>query len=425
MLARKINDLPKSLADFIRWAGRLADDGALSVYAVGGFVRDLLLGVDNFDLDLVVEGDGIVFASEIARRLNLKLTTHKRFGTATLFGLGGFKVDIASARREIYEKPAALPVVSSGGIKDDLFRRDFTINAMAIGINKHTFGHLVDFYGGQEDLKKGLLRVLHGLSFKDDPTRILRAVRFEQRFDFNIEEMTLGCLKEAVGQKMIHQVQKHRLRDELVLLFKEPAPSKPLRRLDQLCGFSYIASSLCFKKAWPRQFDAIAQTVLWFKDHLTQERRLELYCMYMSLFFYELSLKDLRNTISDFAFHKGESSRMISLKENFLSLCGMLSKKNIRASQAYRKLAPLSYEVILLVKALSKNSLLQKRIEDFLCRHDGICLYLEGKDLKQMGLEPGPHYKKILDSLLDAKIDARVKTKEDELKLLRRFLGKR
>ena len=146
--------------------------------------------------------------------------------------------------------------------------------------------------------------------------------------------------------------------------------------------------------------------------------------MYMCLFFYELSLKDLKKTISDFAFHKGESSRIISLKENFLSLSGALSKKNISASQAYRQLEPLSYEVILLIKALSKNSLIQKRIEDFLCQHDGLCLYLKGKDLKQMGLEPGPYYKKILDSLLDAKVDAKVKTKEDELKLLRRFLDK-
>ena len=422
MLAEKINDLPKPLTDFIRWAGCLADDRGLSVYAVGGFVRDLLLGVDNFDLDLVVEGDGIVFASEIARRLALKLTTHKRFGTATLFGLGGFKVDIASARQEIYEKPAALPTVSSGHIKDDLFRRDFTINAMAIGINKHTFGHLIDFYGGQEDLKKGLLRVLHRLSFMDDPTRILRAVRFEQRFDFDIEATTLDYLKEAARKKIIHEVQKHRLRDELVLLFKEPSPIKSLRRLDQLCGFSYIAPSLYFKKAWSQQFDAIAQTALWFKSHLTHKRHLELYIMYMSLFFYELSLKDLRKTISDFAFHKGESSRIISLKESFLSLNGVLSKKNIRASQAYRQLEPLSYEVILLLKALSKNSLLQKRIEDFLCQHDGICLYLQGGDLKKMGLEPGPHYKKILDSLLDAKIDTKFKTKEDELKLLGKFL---
>jgi tRNA nucleotidyltransferase (CCA-adding enzyme) len=425
MLAKKINDLPKPLADFIRWVGSLADEKGTGVYAVGGFVRDLLLGVNNLDLDLVVEGDGIKFASEIARRLNLKLTVHKRFGTATLLGLGGFKVDVASARQEVYEEPAALPIVSSGNIKDDLFRRDFTINAMAIGINKHTFGSLVDFYGGQKDLEKGLLRVLNKSSFIDDPTRILRAVRFEQRFDFKIEKMTLGWLKEAVRQRMLQRVQKHRLRDELVLIFKESAPLKSLRRLDRLCGFSYIAPSLRFRQAWRKQFEDIAKTILWFKDRFRHKRHLEPYIMYMSLFFYGLSLKDLRNTISEFAFHKGESSRMISLKENFPHRVSLVLKKNSRASRAYRRFKPLSYEVILLIKALCKDPLIQKSIEDFLFRHNDIFLYLKGKDLKQMGLKPGPPYKKILEALLYAKIDAKIKTKEDELRFLQKLLDKK
>ena len=417
MFLKKLNSLPKSMADFIRFAGALADEKRVNAYVVGGFVRDLFLGVDNFDVDLVIEGDGIAFATECARALNLGLVTHKRFGTATLLGLEGFKVDIASTRKEAYEKPAALPTVSFGKIEDDLFRRDFTINAMAIGINKHLFGQVVDFYGGQKDLSAGLLRTLHPLSFIDDPTRILRAARFEQRFDFKIEKLTLDAIKEAVGRKMLFQVQKHRLRDELILIFKEKLPSKALKRLYELCGFYYIAGGLRFRKEWHDLFEETAKKASWFKEHFLHKRHIELYVMYMSLFFYPLSLKELQKTIHAFAFHKGESSRLISLKESFRRAKTELSKKNVMPSAVYRCLEPLSYEVILLIMVISKNSRVRQRVEDFLFNLNGQRLHMRGEDLGELGIKPGPHYKKILLELLYAKIDGRIKDKEEELKL--------
>ncbi len=421
---KKLNELPKEMSGFIHMAGALADEMGINAYVVGGFVRDIFLGVKNFDVDLVVEGDGIAFASECARELDLKLVSHKRFGTATLHGLRGFKVDIASARREIYEKPAALPVVFKGHIKDDLFRRDFTVNAMAISINKHRFGQLVDFYDGHSDLKTGVIRALHANSFIDDPTRILRAVRFEQRFDFKIDKATLSWIKSAVRRKMLHKVQKHRLRDELILMFKESLPLKSLRRLWGLAGFSYIAPSLRFQKEWQRFFEEAAKKAGWFEEHFSHKRHLEPYVMYMSLFFYPLAHKELSQAMRDFAFHKGESSRILSFRENFTRVEKELSKKNVRGSVVYRIFEPLSYEVALLSAALSKSVLVLKRAQDFLFVYNGQRIHVKGEDLKRLGVKPGPHFKNILDELLYAKIDGEVKDKEEELALAQKLIQK-
>lgn len=425
MFSKKINELPKQLADFIHLAGHIADEKKINVYVVGGFVRDLILGVDNFDVDLVVEGDGIGFATECSRKLNARLITHKRFGTATLLGIHNFKVDVATARKEIYEKPGVLPTVFHGKIEDDLFRRDFTINAMAISINEGRFGQIIDLYSGQRDLKTGLIRALHPLSFIDDPTRILRAMRFEQRFDFRIEKTTLSWIKNALRQKMLHQVQKHRLRDELILIFKEASPVKSLKRLYEICGFSYIALHLSYKREWRLFFEEINKKILWFKEHFLAKRHLDPYVMFMSLFFYQLPLKELQKVIREFAFHKGESSRMVSLKENYKKVNKELSKRGIRPSTVYRLLEPLPYETILLIKVLSRHQLVHQRIEDFLFIFHGQRLHVRGEDLVQLGIKPGPHYKKILEALLYAKIDGKVKTKEEELEFAERLASLR
>lgn len=412
------------MADFIHLIGHAADEKGFDVCVVGGFVRDLFLGVSNFDLDFVVEGDGIAFAAEMAARLDLTLVIHRRFGTATLHGLDGFKVDITSSRREIYDKPAALPTVTFGKIEDDLFRRDFTINAMAIGINEHQFGRVIDYYGGLKDLKKGLIRALHHLSFIDDPTRILRAVRFEQRLGFKIEKETLSWIKEAHRRKMLFNVQKHRLRDELVLIFKEAAPLRPLKRLNDLCGLFYIAPTLRFQNSWHCDFKAIGRNADVFSKLSIHHRHIEFYAMYMALFFYSLSVKAMKEVIVDFAFHKGESSRILSFKETLKKARSFLSRKVLSASRVYYLLQPLSYEVIFLIMALSKNRLLKKRIEYFFLKSHLQRLHIKGDDLFKLGVKPGPKYKKILEKLLSAKINGKVQEQHEELALAKKIAGR-
>ena len=178
--------LPKRVFSKLEQAGELADHMGVSAFVVGGFVRDLLLGIENLDLDLVIEGDGIAFARALGRREKARVKVHERFGTAVVMFPEGFKLDVATARTEYYEYPAALPTVEPSSIKKDLYRRDFTINTMAVRLNKGEFGALIDFYGGRRDLKEKTIRVLHSLSFIEDPTRVFRAIRFEQRFGFHL-----------------------------------------------------------------------------------------------------------------------------------------------------------------------------------------------------------------------------------------------
>ena len=213
--------------NIIKIVGKIADELKVKAYIVGGPVRDKLLGIANYDLDFVVEGDGIKFAEALNKKLKGKLTTYRAFGTATI-EIKGKRIDIVTSRKETYKYSAAYPVVKPGAIKDDLFRRDFTINAMAISVNKKNFGKLMDFYGGQKDLKKGVIRVLHDKSFMDDPTRIFRAVRFSVRFGFKIEPHTKKLMKEAVMDGLLGEVNAGRIRKEIELFLKEKNPKKCL-----------------------------------------------------------------------------------------------------------------------------------------------------------------------------------------------------
>jgi tRNA nucleotidyltransferase (CCA-adding enzyme) len=192
--------LPSHLYDFLKMAGEIADDLKFGSYLVGGCVRDMLRGEENLDIDIVVEGDGIAFAKKLGEKIGAKVTTHERFGTAQVMYQKTedrkqkteetIKIDVATARTEYYEFPAALPKVETSSIKKDLYRRDFTINTLAVKLNKRDFGQLIDFFGGQRDLKDRVIRVLHNLSFIEDPTRAFRAIRFSERFGFKLTKHT-------------------------------------------------------------------------------------------------------------------------------------------------------------------------------------------------------------------------------------------
>src|SRR6185295_10740104 len=204
----------------------LAKRTSVSVYAVGGFVRDLLLGRPNVDIDLVVEGDAIAFARAFAKENGGRAKVHERFGTAAVVFPDEFKLDVAMARTEYYKHPSALPTVQPSSIKEDLFRRDFTINALALRLNADRFGELIDFYGGQRDLKERTIRVLHSRSFIDDPTRVFRAVRFEYRFGFRLGKETLTLIRDAVELGLFHRLSGTRLLEELILLLSEENPRR-------------------------------------------------------------------------------------------------------------------------------------------------------------------------------------------------------
>ncbi|MCD6094217.1 MAG: CCA tRNA nucleotidyltransferase [Candidatus Omnitrophica bacterium] len=230
---------PPSISNILELAIRIAVKQNLPIFVVGGFVRDFLLGVKNWDIDLVAESrdfkEGIAFAMALAKALNGEIETHRGFGTAVIsYNFKGreMRMDVASTRKERYKKPAALPDVNPASITEDLERRDFSINAMAISLNESNPGlQLIDPFKGKEDLRRKRIRVLHNLSFIDDPTRILRAVRFAVRYNFCIERKTKRLIKEAIEKGMLKELKPQRLEKEIRLILKEKKPMQVFSKL--------------------------------------------------------------------------------------------------------------------------------------------------------------------------------------------------
>ena len=226
--------LPEEVRGALRQIGALAEDEGVRAYVVGGFVRDMLLGRPNVDVDVVVEGDGIAFAELAAGRLGGRVKAHMRFGTAVLVLSRSLHLDVTSARSEYYTRPGALPTVERSSLRQDLLRRDFSINAMAASIGPAEFGEISDPFGGLRDLRRGVIRALHSLSFVEDPTRIMRAARFERRFGFTMEPSTAGLARHAVELGLLGDISGARLRQELFAILQEEPAVSPLQRLDEL-----------------------------------------------------------------------------------------------------------------------------------------------------------------------------------------------
>ncbi|MFH1645621.1 MAG: DHHA1 domain-containing protein [Candidatus Omnitrophota bacterium] len=427
----KKNMLP-DIYKLVKLIGALADEKGFKVFCVGGFVRDILLGVKNFDVDIVLEEKGLQFAKTLSDRLKGALVVHRRFQTATvvfrpsIFNISKldvckdikFKVDVATARKEYYEYPAALPTVIFSSIKQDLYRRDFSVNAMAVSLNKGSFGRLVDFYNGQKDLRAKKIRILHDLSFVEDPTRIFRAVRFEQRYNFAIEPHTENLIKTAVNLDMFGRTQKQRLRDEIILILSEPKPVKALVRMHELHELRFIHEKLKFNKHLLKMFDSIEQSCSWFELSFIDKRPIDKWLIFFAAIVYDLSLGQLKMLCEEFIFRKGDEKRLLLCKKETKKISKILqSKRSVLPSTIFKYLEGLPYEVILFIMAKTDFQVAKERISCFLREHHGVKLSITGKDLKSLGISPGPNYKKFLDYILSQKIDGKIKTRDDEMKL--------
>ena len=445
-----LSKLPEDIQELIYLASDVASRNSIPAYLVGGFVRDLILGIKNLDLDIVVEGNGIKFAEDFAGILKAKLIRHRRFGTATIIlrhnlkiapstslGVSGERsrtIDIATARKEVYPRPAYLPVVTSGTLRDDLARRDFTVNAMAISIMESDFGRLIDFFCGKDDLRHKKMRILHNLSFIDDPTRILRAIRFEKRYNFRIETETLAYLKEAVRLKMLEKVEPQRLRDELILILKEGRPLKQIRRIQELVSFGFIHPHLTLSKSSYRLLRLVESQINWFKRTYPERRQLDTWLIYFIGLIDSLKINDVKVICKKFVFRRGEGKRILTYKKIGRPFILNLSQDKIKPSKIFNLLEPLSYEVIILIKAKSsplisgipqnagKNRNIKRHIEDFFEIYNGMRLLSCGDDLKRLNVAPGPYYQKIFTKVLNAKLEGVVKTKKEEMELIKELI---
>ena len=252
-IASELRDLERLAPVFA--AISAASEGVEGVYLVGGTVRDILLGEQSFDVDIAVEGDAIALARRIARELGGRTREHEKFGTAVVLYGDGQRVDVVTARTEFYDAPAALPAVEHASIREDLYRRDFTVNAMAASLKAEDFGRLVDPFGGRRDLAAETVRVLHNLSFIEDPTRIFRAIRYENRYGFRMDEHTARLARSCVEMGLVGDLSSARLRDEVTALLEEGEVGHSLPRLAELGAASAIHPHLAADDEAVRLFD--------------------------------------------------------------------------------------------------------------------------------------------------------------------------
>lgn len=409
--------LPKPTFTIFQAAGELAETHQVGLYAVGGFVRDLLLATPNLDIDLVVEGNGITFAKDLARAQQARVKVHERFGTATVTFPDGFKLDVATARTEYYEFPTALPTVEQSSIKKDLYRRDFTINTLAIRLNSHRFGELVDFYGGQRDLNEKCIRVLHSLSFIEDPTRVFRAIRFEQRLSFRLGKETVTLVKGAVKMDLFQRLSKARLLDELILLFSEKEPRKSLARMAELDLLKFIHPQLKWSPSLARLLKSIEESLKW-HALLYLDRPIEPWVLYFMGLMETLPAKEAHGTLTRLRIPLRQAKKIHWIGRGSTTLLRRLNQKpDAKPSDTYRLLCELPDEVLVFLMAKTKSEIGKRKISAFLTHYLNVKPLLNGQDLKAMGLKPSPLFKQILDKLLDARLNGEVDTKEEERNL--------
>lgn len=420
-LSKNIKRLDRKLLKALMTVSKAAQTQGLRTYLVGGFVRDMLLKIKNFDIDIVVNTQGIKFAHILGRKFNSKIIAHSRFGTAVICGKD-FKIDISTFRKENYPYPGSLPVVSPGFLVDDLARRDFSINALAVSLNKNDFGRIIDYFGGSGDLKKKQLRVLHKNSFLDDPTRILRLARFKTRFGFAVEDKTKKLVVQAKNAKALEKMQKHRIRDELILILKEKKPEVTLGYLKESYGLGFLHENLRLGNSERKVFPSIRDTVHWFEAEFPLHRPAELWLIYFIYFLSGLASPAIKKIVSDYGFKKGEVIRILSFKLKSRRILRGLNKPSLSASKVYNVLNPYSYEVILLIYSISKSRRVKKYIRDFLEVYNFTKIKVTGHDLRKMGVSPGPSFKAILQMVLEGKLNLRLSTKREELSLARKLI---
>jgi tRNA nucleotidyltransferase (CCA-adding enzyme) len=411
LMARR---LPAAVTSRLEAIAGVSRDLGVPVYLVGGLVRDLLLERENRDLDLVVEGDGIAFAEALAQRLEGRLRVHRAFLTAVVIDAEGFHIDIATARSEQYRAPAALPEVQTSALRQDLFRRDFTINTLAIRLGPEPAPELIDYFAGRHDLKEKSLRVLHSLSFIDDPTRVLRGVRLELRLNFRMSPETLHLAQVALSEGVFDQLSGSRLRDELALLLDDPDLAlRGLARLAELGVLRAVDPSI--------ELDGVASERLrnarsahdWYRlegiaDPPVQAWRLLL--MALAARFEAEALVRLADRLllvgEDRSLITGFPARLASARTI------SLSEREVLPHQVAESLEPLAGEELLLLMA-EEDEALRTWVRRYLTELRSLKLGIRGFDLLAAGCSPGPRIGEALRATLRARLDGRIGEAEE------------
>ncbi|MGD8701078.1 MAG: CBS domain-containing protein [Desulfosarcina sp.] len=404
--------------------GETASQLDCGAYVVGGFVRDLFLYRKNEDIDVVIEGDGITFAKTVAKATGARTHTHQKFGTAVIIFPDGFKIDVASARMEYYQFPASLPVVEMSSIKMDMFRRDFTINTLAIQLNPGKFGRLIDFFSGQKDLKDKVLRVLHNLSFVEDPTRVFRALRFQQRFGFSIGKLTASLIDNAVKMDFFKRLAGKRVYTELKLILKEENPAPTLLKLLEYDLLRVIHPQIVIENDLQRLLNTAKKVTDW-HDLLFIDESYERWAVHFMALIRHCDLK----TTHEICDHLTIAPRYKQMfGETRLAVTTQLmtleQRKRMNNATIYNLLRGFKTEMILYMMICTTSKTAIKRISTYHTRLRHAAITITGKDLLNMGLTPGPLFSKIIQAVLEAKLNGRVITREDEFAYVKKTIKK-
>lgn len=420
--------LPQETREILELAGRLGKELQLPVYAVGGFARDLLVGHPNHDIDLVAEGNGIALARALAKELGGRVREHEKFLTSVVIyhDHAGTErhIDVATARLEYYEYPAALPTVELSSIKMDLFRRDFSINALAIRLDCEPFGQLVDFFGSQQDIKDKLIRVLHTLSFVEDPTRCIRAVRFEQRYKFRIGPGTEKLLRNILPMHLLEKLSPQRMFNEFRHLCDEENGAECLIRLDDLGILKTLGPKLALNPAKINLLKLVKKVLAWYRL-LFFEEEAESWISYFLALCHNLNYAEAAENFTALGMPAARKNEILQNRESMRAIRPKLlawqksfDQGSAKISALYELLINIPVPFLLYLMASVDHAGLESNISRFITQWRREKADINGHDLKRLGLAPGPQYASLLNLALMAKLDGKAPNAKSQLALI-------
>ncbi len=412
-LALKIKEIfSQNLLDTLTKIGKLADSQGLKAYAVGGFVRDLLLEKANFDIDIMVEGDAIPFATAVSQELNAECKLIERFHTAHIF-LDKLNLDFSSARKELYRHPGELPEVSFSNLRDDLYRRDFTINALALSITPDHLFELIDLFNGEEDLRKRIIKVLHSRSFIDDPTRLYRALRFADRFKFELEPNTEYLFDKAIKLSAPSTLSIKRIAAEIDKCFKEKYPLSLLNKYKNTGLLSYYHKSF---KTYTRpdfSFSLIRSMATRLRSKFPDITET---AIFWSMLLSNIPFEEAQPLLNNSGLPHSIGLQVTSTLSTWQVILTKLSLANTKL-EIYNALKDACPETLALLYLKNKNKEIENKINQYVNQLYSIKPSITGKDLVEAGIEPGPQIRKILDKIIEKKLECPELTRKEELNL--------
>jgi tRNA nucleotidyltransferase (CCA-adding enzyme) len=401
--------MPKEFYELLKKAGELAESMGFNLFLVGGIVRDMVMRVENLDVDLVVEGDGVVFAKSLAEVFGAKVSPHDKYKTAVVRLPGGQRIDVATARLEYYRVPGAFPEVEESTLKLDLYRRDFTINTMAVALNSHRFGELIDFFGGQRDIREKKIRVLHSLSFVEDPSRILRAVRFENRYGFSLGKQTVSLIHSAVHAGFLRNIPGKRIFHEMRQILQEEDPIRCMDRLNELKVLEAIHQDLAFNEKIREEFTSIRETLSWFRLLYTHEK-IRAWFLYFLALTEPLKPQAVMALGEAFGLRREDAEIILASRERVRIIMKSLATiGEIMPSQAFGILEKASLEEILYAMSRSRPVNFKRIFSSYITTWRNYRPPVSGTDLLALGFSSDQNLGRCLKEIRDRGLNGEIR----------------